>query len=108
MEGTGEPVSPFDSYADLNPMASVTDIPMPPSAHTLQQRADAFSATSAPGRMDGADTMRSDDSLLNNGASPSSTGARLLPDPMERCFWHAAHCDEQDAPEQHEHCDFCI
>ncbi|KAK9917336.1 hypothetical protein WJX75_003277 [Coccomyxa subellipsoidea] len=74
MEGTGEPVSPFDSYADLNPMASVTDIPMPPSAHTLQQRADAFSATSAPGRMDGADTMRSDDSLLNNGASPSSTG----------------------------------
>ena len=85
MEGTGEPVSPFDSYVDLNPAASAADIPGP-AAQGMQQRADAFSATSAPARLDGADTMLSDDSLLNNAASTSSTGARIL------VLWPFANC----------------
>ncbi|CAL8465105.1 g4640 [Coccomyxa elongata] len=75
MEGASEPVSPFDSYVDLNPSASATAIPGPAAMHDAQQqRADAFSATSAPARLDGADTIRSDDSLLNAAVSPSSTG----------------------------------
>jgi len=74
MEGASEPVSPFDSYADLNPAATAKDIPGPPARSAEERQADAFSATSAPARMDGAATIHSDDSLLANAASPSSTG----------------------------------
>ena len=77
MEGASEPVSPFDSYVDLNPSASAAAIPGPAAVHAAQQAAgDAFSAASAPARLDGADTIRSDDSLLNAAVSPSSTGVR--------------------------------
>ena len=77
MEGSSEPVSPFDSYVDLNPQASsmvegprisvANVIPMPPSGG-----GGGMSTTSAPAR------MASLEEISSPHASPSSTGDMLV------------------------------
>ena len=74
MEGSSEPVSPFDSYVDLNPQASplVDQGPRVTLSNVIPQPGDSISATSAPARMTSLEEMASPH------ASPSSTGEALV------------------------------
>ena len=66
MEGSGEPVSPFDSYVDLNPQALMVEGPR--AAHSIPPAGGGASVTSAPARMASLEAMSP------HAASPSSTG----------------------------------
>ena len=69
MEGSGEPVSPFDSYVDLNPQtSSMVEGPRISAANAIPEHHGGTSVTSAPARM--ASLAES----LSPHASPSSTG----------------------------------
>lgn len=69
MEGSGEPVSPFDSYVDLNPQASsMVEGPRISAANAIPEHHGGSSVTSAPAR------MASLDESVSPHASPSSTG----------------------------------
>ena len=68
MEGSGEPVSPFDSYVDLNPQALMVDGPRA-AAQSIPAATGGASVTSAPARMASLEAMSP------HAASPSSTGA---------------------------------
>ncbi|CAK0787238.1 hypothetical protein CVIRNUC_010454 [Coccomyxa viridis] len=72
MEGSGEPVSPFDSYVDLNPQALMVDGPRA-AAQSIPAAGGGgtgggASVTSAPARMASLEAMSP------HAASPSSTG----------------------------------
>ncbi len=68
MEGSGEPVSPFDSYVDLNPQASMVEGPRISAANAIPEHHGGTSVTSAPAR------MASLEDSMSPHASPSSTG----------------------------------
>ena len=72
MEGSGEPVSPFDSYVDLNPQALMVEGPRAAAQSIPAAGGGAgggASVTSAPARMASLEAMSP------HAASPSSTGA---------------------------------
>ena len=69
MEGSGEPVSPFDSYVDLNPQtSSMVEGPRISVANAIPEQHGGSSVTSAPAR------MASLEESMSPHASPSSTG----------------------------------
>ena len=74
MEGSGEPVSPFDSYVDLNPQtSSMVEGPRISAANAIPEHHGGSSVTSAPAR------MASLEDSMSPHASPSSTGEAPLP-----------------------------